>query len=98
MRETAQSGPRGLQDAVPHRVGDQILPQDPDRGRGQVFAEQVAGGAEILPGLAVHGDWDRQGSCACTHGDPSKIQRELCSGDDQEKHEPGPAREGSVFG
>lgn len=33
MRETAQSGPHGLQDAVPHRVGDQIPPQDPCRGR-----------------------------------------------------------------
>jgi hypothetical protein len=48
MREIAQSGPHGLQDAVPHRVGDQMPPQDPCRRRRQALASQDIGGNTIL--------------------------------------------------
>lgn len=98
MRETAQGCSHRLQDAVPYRVGDQIPPQDPCRGNREILASQAAGGAEILSRLAFHGDWDRQGSCARAHGDPTEIQRQFCGGDDEEEHEPGIAGEVSVLG
>lgn len=61
-----------------------------------MLTSQVARSGEILPRLARHGDRNRQGSCACAHGDPPEIQPEFCGGDDQEEHESGAAGQVSV--
>src|SRR5215467_7735320 len=87
MNETAPTSSYSIQDAISHCVGGPSPPQDFDPRCNKLPQNKIARSAPVLPGLVLHGDRGRSGSCTPAHGDSTSVQREQGGGHTEKQHQ-----------